>query len=90
MHEVLNVGQLSEMPGFEEATRDLIDPVLEEGAKICQDVLSIDQSGDQRMYAPYVGQVTTPKGFIEACKHSARADGLAYLLTLISVVWVCR
>jgi alkylation response protein AidB-like acyl-CoA dehydrogenase len=67
LHEVLNVEQLSEMPGFEDATRDLIDPVLEEGAKICQDVLfPLNQSGDAEGCTYSDGNVTTPKGFIEA------------------------
>jgi alkylation response protein AidB-like acyl-CoA dehydrogenase len=67
LHDVLNAEQLSELPGYEEATRDLIDPVLEEGAKICQDVLfPINQSGDQEGCTFKDGEVTTPKGFKEA------------------------
>ena len=47
LNDVLHAEQLSELPGFEEATNDLIEPILEEGAKICQDVLfPINQSGD--------------------------------------------
>lgn len=71
LHEMLNVEQLSEeMPNFAEATRDLIDPVLEEGAKICQDVLfPLNQSGDQEGCKRHEdGSVTTPKGFKEAYK----------------------
>jgi alkylation response protein AidB-like acyl-CoA dehydrogenase len=67
LHEVLNAEKLSQLPGYEEATRDLIDPVLEEGAKICQDVLfPINQSGDQEGCTFKNGEVTTPKGFKEA------------------------
>jgi len=68
LHELLTVERLSHLPGFEEATRDLIDPVLEEGAKICQDVLfPLNQSGDQEGCTRHEdGSVTTPKGFIEA------------------------
>lgn len=67
LHEVLNAEKLSKLPGYEEATRDLIDPVLEEGAKICQDVLfPINQSGDQEGCTFKDGEVTTPKGFKEA------------------------
>jgi alkylation response protein AidB-like acyl-CoA dehydrogenase len=68
LHEVLDVEQLSKLPAFGEATRDLIDPVLEEGAKICQDVLfPINMSGDQEGCTRNEdGSVTTPKGFIEA------------------------
>ncbi len=67
LHEVLNAEKLSKLPGYEEATRDLIDPVLEEGAKICQDVLfPINQSGDQEGCTFKDGEVATPKGFKEA------------------------
>lgn len=71
LHDVLNVEQLStEIPDFAEATRDLIDPVLEEGAKICQDVLfPLNQSGDLEGCKHHDdGSVTTPKGFKEAYK----------------------
>ena len=67
LHEVLNAEELSSLPGYEEATRDLIDPVLEEGAKICQDVLfPLNQSGDEEGCKFDNGEVTTPKGFKEA------------------------
>jgi len=67
LHELLNVEQLSELPGFEEATRDLIDPILEEGAKICQDVLfPLNQVGDQEGCTFDNGDVKTPTGFKEA------------------------
>jgi alkylation response protein AidB-like acyl-CoA dehydrogenase len=70
LNDVLNAEQLSELPGFEEATNDLIDPILEEGAKICQDVLfPLNQSGDAEGCTRHEnGDVTTPKGFIEAYK----------------------
>lgn len=70
LHELLDVEQLSQMDGFEEATRDLIDPVLEEGAKICQDVLfPLNQSGDAEGCTRHEdGSVTTPSGFIDAYK----------------------
>lgn len=67
LHELLNAESLTELPGYEEATRDLVDPVLEEGAKICQDVLfPINQSGDHEGCKFDNGEVTTPKGFKEA------------------------
>ena len=70
LNDVLHAEQLSELPGFEEATNDLIDPILEEGAKICQDVLfPLNQSGDAEGCTRLDnGDVTTPKGFIEAYK----------------------
>lgn len=70
LNDVLNAEQLSKLPGFEEATNDLIDPILEEGAKICQDVLfPLNQIGDQEgCKRADNGDVTTPTGFIDAYK----------------------
>ena len=34
LHDLLDVSQLSGMPGYEDATPDLIDAVLEEAAKV--------------------------------------------------------
>ena len=67
LHDVLNAGQLAELPGYEQATPDLMDSVLEEGAKFCEEVLfPINQSGDEEGCHFDAGKVTTPKGFKEA------------------------
>ncbi|MCB9990090.1 MAG: acyl-CoA dehydrogenase C-terminal domain-containing protein [Rhodospirillales bacterium] len=67
LNEVLDVSQLSALPGYEEATPDLIDQIIEEGAKICRDVLfPINQSGDAEGCVLENGVVRTPKGFKEA------------------------
>ncbi|CCG41463.1 acyl-CoA dehydrogenase C-terminal domain-containing protein [Magnetospirillum molischianum] len=58
---------LASLPGFEDFTRDLIDPVLDEAAKICEQVLHpINRSGDEEGCAFENGVVRTPKGFREA------------------------
>lgn len=67
LNEVLHAETLAELPGYEDATADLIDPILEEAAKICQDVLfPLNQSGDAEGCTFDNGNVTTPKGFKEA------------------------
>jgi len=67
LNEVLHAEQLSTLPGYEEVTPDLTDPILEEAAKICQDVLfPINQSGDREGCILENGEVRTPKGFKEA------------------------
>lgn len=69
LHEVLDAGQVAKLPGYEEATPDLVDQILEEGAKICEEVLfPLNQSGDAEGCIFENGVVRTPKGFQEAYK----------------------
>ncbi len=67
LHDVLGASRLAELPGYEEVSTDLIDQILEEGGKICEEVLfPLNQSGDQEGCHFDDGNVTTPKGFKEA------------------------
>ena len=67
LHDVHDVAQLATLPGFEDATPDLIDAVLVEGAKICEEVLfPLNQSGDTEGVTYANGEVRTPRGFKEA------------------------
>ncbi len=69
LNDVLNAGQLAELPGYEQATPDLMDSILEEGAKVCEEVLfPLNQSGDEEGCTFNNGKVTTPKGFKDAYK----------------------
>ena len=80
LHELLEVGGLAALPGYEEATPDLIDAVLEEGAKLAENVLfPLNRSGDEEGCAYENGAVRTPKGFKEAYDQFAQAGwiGLA-------------
>ncbi len=55
------------LPGCEEATRDMVDAVLEEAAKLCvNELLPINRSGDEEGCTFENGVVRTPKGFKEA------------------------
>lgn len=67
LHEVLGAEQLAELPGYEEFSLDLADQIIEEGAKLCEDVLfPINLSGDDEGCHYENGVVRTPKGFKEA------------------------
>ena len=67
LHDVLGAEQLTEIPGYEEASNELVDQILEEGGRLCEEVLfPINQSGDEEGCKLENGVVTTPKGFKEA------------------------
>ncbi|MFN6935381.1 MAG: acyl-CoA dehydrogenase family protein, partial [Tsuneonella sp.] len=68
VNEVLDLPGYGNFPGFESATPDLIDTVIDECGKFCAEVLQpINQSGDQQGCTRHPdGSVTTPKGFKEA------------------------
>jgi alkylation response protein AidB-like acyl-CoA dehydrogenase len=67
LEDVLDVEQLSKLPGYEESSPDVVLAVLEEGARLCEEVLApINQSGDAEGCRLENGVVKTPKGFKEA------------------------
>lgn len=69
LHDVLGAEKLNALPGYEEISRELMDQILEEGAKICEDVLfPLNQSGDKEGCTFENGVVRTPDGFKEAYK----------------------
>ncbi|MCV0384660.1 MAG: acyl-CoA dehydrogenase C-terminal domain-containing protein [Erythrobacter sp.] len=68
VNEVLDLPSYGNLPGFEMATPDVTDAVIDEGGKFCAEVLvPINLSGDQEGCTRHEdGSVTTPKGFKEA------------------------
>ena len=69
LYELHSGDKLSHLPGLEDMTPDLIDPVLEEAAKVCEEVLHpLNRSGDEEGCTWENGTVRTPKGFKEAYK----------------------
>ncbi len=74
LHELLDLQKYNNLAGYEDASPDLIDAILEEGAKLTENILQpINQSGDQEGCQLANGVVTTPKGFKEA--YNAYAEG---------------
>ncbi len=74
LHELHDSAGIAELPGSEDFTIELIDSVLEEAAKISEEVLfPLNQSGDLEGCTYENGVVRTPKGFPQAYK--AFCDG---------------
>ena len=68
LKDVFGLDQLTSLPGYEEATEDLVEAILTEGGKFCAEVVQpINLSGDEEGCTLHDdGRVTTPKGFKDA------------------------
>ncbi|NMP31625.1 acyl-CoA dehydrogenase [Thalassotalea sp. M1531] len=68
-------------PAYEEATPDLVDAIVEECAKFCENELApLNHSGDKEGCSFDNGEVTTPSGFKDAYQQYIEAgwQGLAH------------
>jgi alkylation response protein AidB-like acyl-CoA dehydrogenase len=72
---VIGIDRYANLPGFENASADVIEAVLTEGGRVCEDILfPINKSGDEQGCTRHAdGSVTTPDGFKEA--YHAYRDG---------------
>jgi alkylation response protein AidB-like acyl-CoA dehydrogenase len=75
LKDVLELDRYSNLPSFADAPLDLIEQVLEEGGKFCEEVLApLNQVGDEHgCTRADDGSVTTPPGFKEAYKQLVEA-----------------
>ena len=74
IHEFLEVEKHRDLPQYEELSPDLIDDILTNAGKFCEEVLHpLNQPGDEEGCHFENGVVRTPKGFKEAYKAYSEA-----------------
>ena len=67
LNELAGLAEVAKLPGFQEATADTVDAILEEASKFASEVLDpINFSGDQEGSKLSDGEVRTPRGFRDA------------------------
>jgi alkylation response protein AidB-like acyl-CoA dehydrogenase len=74
LNELAGLSEVAKLPGYEEATPDTVDAILEEAARFASGVLDpLNRSGDQEGSKWSDGEVRTPKGFRDAYRQFAES-----------------
>src|SRR6185503_4442756 len=69
LKELAGLEEVAKLPGYQDATPDTVDAILEEASKFASEVLDpINYPGDREGSTWNDGAVTTPKGFKQAYK----------------------
>ncbi|WP_366554304.1 acyl-CoA dehydrogenase [Aquibaculum sediminis] len=70
LQQIAGLSDIAKLPGFEEATPDLVDAILDEAGKLAAEELApLNQPGDIAGSQIENGVVRTPAGFAEAYRH---------------------
>jgi hypothetical protein len=74
LNEVLEIDRYSNQPGFQDVSSDLVQQILEEGAKFSEEVIApLNKVGDQEGCKWADGKVTGPTGWKEAYQSMVEA-----------------
>ena len=75
LNDVLDIGRYSNLPGFANASPDLIDAILEEAGRFASEALApLNRIGDEAgCTRADDGSVTTPPGFSDAFRQFREA-----------------
>jgi len=102
LDEVVGLGEIAQLPGYEEASPDLVDAVLAEAGKVAAEVVGpLNRVGDTQGAVLENGVVRTPEGFKSAyrtfvdggwnglaCDPAYGGQGLPFVLsTAVTEIW---
>ena len=78
LHHLIPMSAISNLPGYEDVSSDLVNTILEEAAKFANQVLSpLNWSGDQAGCVYHDGAVQTPEGFKQAYQQYSEAGWMS-------------